>query len=125
MENRIRQLRNALGLTRKAFGEKLGVSADVINNIERERNRTPLSDVFIKHLCFTFHVNEQWLRTGTGGMFTPTLESSAAINSPALNELQQEFNLTDDDITLLSAYISLAPEERQAIIKLFSTISNK
>ena len=37
MNERILLLRKSLGLSRASFGEKLGVSGDVINNLERGR----------------------------------------------------------------------------------------
>ena len=37
MNERIRLLREKKGLSRAAFGERIGVSGDVINNLERGR----------------------------------------------------------------------------------------
>ena len=38
MNERIRCLREELGLSRAAFGQRIGVSGDVINNLESCRN---------------------------------------------------------------------------------------
>ena len=65
--NRIKAVRKALKLSQREFGEKLGVSRDVIGNIEY--NRVPPKELFLKHMCELYNVNEHWLRTGTGEMF--------------------------------------------------------
>lgn len=67
---RIRELRkNHLDLTQEQFGEKLGVSRDVIKNIElnllaRPEQKEPL----LRLICCTFNVNYEWLKEGTGEM---------------------------------------------------------
>ncbi len=67
MNMRIQMLRASLHLSQREFGEKLGVSRDVISNLEY--GRTEPKDVFIKHICSLYHVNENWLRTGKPPMF--------------------------------------------------------
>lgn len=69
MHERVLALRKHLGLSRAAFGEKLGVSGDVINNIER--GRVELKDLLFSHMCSVYNVSEKWLKTGEGEMFTP------------------------------------------------------
>ena len=49
MNERIRLLREDKALSRAAFGEKLGVSGDVINNLER--GRVEPKDHIIKLIC--------------------------------------------------------------------------
>lgn len=67
MSNRIKAIREALHLSQREFGEKLGVSRDVIGNIEY--NRVPPKELFLKHMCELYNVNEHWLETGIGEMF--------------------------------------------------------
>lgn len=67
MHTRIMELRKNEGLSRVAFGERIGVSGDVINNLER--GRVEIKDHIIKLICREFNVNEEWLRTGIGEMF--------------------------------------------------------
>lgn len=66
MNKRIRELREILGMSRAAFGEMLGVSGDVINNMER--GRIEIKDDRIKLICKVFDINEEWLRSGTPPM---------------------------------------------------------
>lgn len=67
MHTRIMEIRKSEGLSRAAFGDRIGVSGDVINNLER--GRVEIKDHIIKLLCREFNVNEEWLRTGAGEMF--------------------------------------------------------
>ena len=67
MYNRITELRDALKLTQKAFGARLGVTDAEISSIESgRRNLTEQMEISI---CREFNVNKEWLRTGEGEMF--------------------------------------------------------
>lgn len=69
---RIEILRKDLSMSRRVFGEKLGVSESVIVNIEYDRLRRPdQKESLYKLICKEFNVNEEWLRTGNGEMFVP------------------------------------------------------
>ena len=69
MNNRIREVREHFKLTQTEFGESLGVSRDVIGNIEYNRLKNPKQkEPIIKLICSTFGVNEIWLRSGEGEM---------------------------------------------------------
>ena len=67
MFNRIKAVCESLKLSQREFGEKLGVSRDVIGNIEY--NRVPPKELFLQHMCDLYNVNEHWLATGEGEMF--------------------------------------------------------
>lgn len=66
MNKRIEEIRKYHGLSRASFGERIGVSGDVINNLER--GRVDVKDHIFKLICTEFNVNEDWLRTGEGEM---------------------------------------------------------
>ncbi len=66
MGDRIKALRQSLGLTQQEFAEKIGIKRGAIANYEIGRN---ISDVVINSICMTYNVNERWLRTGEGEMF--------------------------------------------------------
>lgn len=67
MNERIRELRKALGLTLEKFGESLGVGKTAISKIENgDRNVT---DQMQKSICREFNVSTYWLLYGTGEMF--------------------------------------------------------
>ncbi len=66
MNERIKEIRESLHLSRAEFGKMLGVSGDVINNLER--GRVEVTDEKIKLICSIMQINENWLRTGEGDM---------------------------------------------------------
>lgn len=67
MNERIRELRKALGLTLEKFGESLGVGKTAISKIENgDRNVT---DQMQKAIIREFDVSPEWLLSGTGEMF--------------------------------------------------------
>lgn len=72
IHDRVRELRkNHLKLSQTAFGEKLGVSRSVINNIESNALARPEQKLsLLKLICKEFNVNEDWLLNGSGEMFT-------------------------------------------------------
>lgn len=67
MNKRIEKARKTLSMTRAAFGAQMGVSGDVINNLER--GRVEAKEHMVMLICQTYGVNEEWLRTGEGEMF--------------------------------------------------------
>ena len=68
MNNKIKIVREALGLSQREFGEKIGVSRDVISNMEY--GRVQPKELLVKHICEFYGINEQWMRTGQGDMFS-------------------------------------------------------
>lgn len=88
----IRALRELKNMSRREFGEALYVSQDVINNLER--NRVSPTELMIKCICDTFHVNRAWLETGEGELFDKSeqLDETAKLiesisDSPAMRSL--------------------------------------
>lgn len=67
MEERIKELRKALGLTQQEFSDRIGVKRNTIAQYESGRN-API-DAVITLICRTYNVSEDWLRTGEGDMF--------------------------------------------------------
>ncbi len=67
MNERIKKLRKALGLTQQDFARKLKLTRSTIANYET-RQSEPI-DAVISLICQEFNVSEAWLRTGEGDMF--------------------------------------------------------
>ena len=110
MNERIEKARKSLSLSRAAFGEKVGVSGDVINNLER--GRVEAKEHMIMLICQKFGINETWLRTGKGEMFLPEdIESDLAkLTVDLLTEPSDSFksrfvsmlaNMSDEEWTML------------------------
>lgn len=69
MNERIKKLRQALGLSQDEFGRRLGVTRGAVTNIEL--NKVEPKPLFVDLICREFNVSETWLRTGEGEMFQP------------------------------------------------------
>jgi len=68
LNERIKELRKVLGLSREEFANKLGLkSRGKIENIEL--GRTSPDEPFLDLICKTYNINPKWLRTGRGEMF--------------------------------------------------------
>lgn len=77
MNERIKELRQALGLTLKEFGDQIGMSLSGVHVIEI--GKANVTDRTINLICRTlwngqYRVSEQWLRTGEGEMLLEQTE---------------------------------------------------
>lgn len=71
LHDRIKLIRKHFRLTQDEFGKVLGVSRDVIGNIELNRLSKPeAKEPIIKLICKEFSVDYIWLTTGEGTMFS-------------------------------------------------------
>ena len=70
MKERIKELRQFLGLTQQEFAERLSLKRNTIATYEIGRS-IPMNST-ITSICREFGVNETWLRTGEGPMFAET-----------------------------------------------------
>jgi transcriptional regulator with XRE-family HTH domain len=71
IHERIKELRKKhLKMSQTAFGERLGVSRSVINNIELNVLARPDQKLSLyKLICSEFNISEEWLLNGTGDMY--------------------------------------------------------
>lgn len=68
MNERLKKLRKTLDLTQQEFADRIGSKRNTIAKYETDTN-VPSAAV-ISLICREFNVNENWLRTGEGDMFT-------------------------------------------------------
>lgn len=69
INSRFKQIRIMLNMSQEEFGKSIGLSKSGVSNIENgERG---LRDTYISMICNTFHINNQWFRTGIGDMLLP------------------------------------------------------
>ena len=120
MHERIKELRkNHLHLSQTEFGEKLGVSRSVINNIERNALARPDQKLsLIKLMCSTFGINEEWVLNGTEPMFVET-------PSTILDQLRKEYDLDDFTTNLILQYLKLDADQRQLVQDFFYKVTFK
>ena len=110
MNERIRMLREDKEMTRAAFGQRLGVSGDVINNLER--GRVEIKDHIVKLICAEYNVNEEWLRDGKGTMYI----EPETFN---LDDFARARGASDLELRVVKAYFELDPAVRKMLIEHF------
>lgn len=127
INERFLQIRESLDMSRKAFGERLGVSDSVIKNIEY--NVTEPKPLLIQQICKEYNVDPYWLETGEGEMFLPKSKDDAIMEfmESVMADEEESFrrrfvemlsNLDDDgwlflESTLKSLYPKEAKEKEQ------------
>ena len=100
LNERIKVLREELGLSMEKFGGRIGLTRSAISKIESGSNP---SDQTIISICREFNVNEEWLRNGKGDMFLDFSEDeftkAAAMlsNDAFVRSLIIEYWKLDDD----------------------------
>lgn len=118
INDRILLLRETLGLSRKAFGEKIGVSDSVIKNIDY--NVTEPKPLLIQQICKVYNVDPDWLETGEGDMFLPSDEVTDLFDFAA--DLFQNKSLAW--VRCLCEYVAqLTPEEQEAAARHIEAIA--
>ena len=117
---RIREVRKYLEMSQEEFGNKLGVSRDVIKNIELDRLKKPeQKEPLLKLICKEFGVNENWLRFGDGEMFQPhSTDEKLAGFMGALMKCDD----SDPVKKLLIGFVELLPEEQEQMKELMKKI---
>lgn len=81
---RIMEFRKSQKLSRRAFGDRLGVSEGVIVNIELNRLARPdQKEPLYKLICKEFHLNEKWLLTGEGEPYSENLNEDEYMRAAA------------------------------------------
>lgn len=89
IHERIKAVRKTVGISQAEFGKRVGISRDAVNNIENGRLKRPeQKEPLYRLICAEFAINEQWLRTGEGDMFSPLSreEEIAAFVGKALSD---------------------------------------
>ena len=104
MNDRLRAAREELHLSRIAFGERLGLSGDIINSLER--GRVPIKESTLILLENVYGISSEWLKTGNGQMF---LQNDNSI----LDELREEYSLEPEDVKIVERYMALPASVRK------------
>ena len=114
---RVKEIRKALGLTLEKFGEKVGVTKQTVSRIENGINN--LTEQMTKSIFREFNVDYIWLTTGEGEMFVESDDDfleridriMAGENESRKNMIKALLYASDDDIEafqrLIDYYIDL------------------
>ena len=73
IHERIREIRQALGLSQAKFAKDISISSGYVAGLELGNRK--VNDRMIKLICTQYNVNEAWLRDGTGEMFRSASDS--------------------------------------------------
>lgn len=117
MSERLKFLRDELGLNQTEFSDKLNVTSTTISKIEKgQRN---LTDRMMNDICREFMVNKEWLMNGTGDMFISTTmdKDIAGLMGKVL---------ADNDEFLKKVFLTFAKltdNERAVIMKIIDQLS--
>lgn len=109
--DRIKQVRKHFGYSQTKLGELLGVSRDVVNNLENSRLKRPeQKEPLYQLLCQKLDVDEHWLRTGEGIPFPETADNVLQFSAA-------HPNMSDVDKTLMEAYFSLSEDQKEVFLQ--------
>lgn len=117
VNERIKKVRIDQDLSQQKFADKIKLSANFINLIERGARNA--SDRTLNDIAAEFRVNLEWLRTGEGDMYDE--ESEDVI----ITALKSEYGLDDIDIEIIQTYIHMAPLERQVFKNFINNVVDK
>ena len=115
MKDRIKLIREQNKLSQEDFGNKIKIKRSAVSKIESGLNNP--SDQTIALICSEFSINENWLRTGEGEMFTLQEDEEAAYVSELLEDTE---NPLYDLIKAIMKTYSQTGEKEKAIIKAFA-----
>ena len=107
INQRIKELRKSLKLNQNEFGDKIGLKNSAISKMEQEGST--VIDQNIRLICDTFHIREEWLRTGEEPMMSN--EEDAILEAFA-----KRYDLTPDEQTTARYMLRLSPEQRAAVL---------
>jgi len=115
MNERIRKLRDALGLTQKEFGEKIGLKQNTVAVIESGKRET--SDQTVLAICRAFNVNEEWLRNGAGEMRNVDA-------SDELEALAKRYDLSVQSQIIVEKFVSLSQADQAAVARYIKEVAS-
>lgn len=106
--NKLKAIRNELGLTQQKLADVLGISRAQIGNIEQGiRTITPRIE---RDLISYLNINPEWLRVGKGDIIL---------------DKYSNFNLDEKDREFLDLYESLDNDSKQLIVETMKKIISK
>ena len=97
INERLVDIRAALGRRQGEFARGMGLRQSTWADIEAGRN--PVADRYVRLVCLTYGVREEWLRTGEGDM------------------LDEEAMLSERERRLLDLYRRLSPRARPLLVE--------
>lgn len=111
---RLKYIRKDLKMSQEKFGESLGVTRDVINNLERDRNKSS-NEAMLRLICKTYNVNYFWLTEEDG-------EPYVRIPEIIIDTAVEKYELDKQDKKIIEEYVKLDPKVRKAFKEYLNAI---
>lgn len=115
---RIRKLRNIVGLNQTEFASRLGRKQQTVGMWE---NSEKVPDYAVVGIAQVFGVRETWLRTGEGEMFASASPESTA-NLPSPFEYAQAQGCNETISRLFARYCALPKDGKEAFEKIVDAL---
>ncbi len=120
MNERIKELRKALGLSAEKFGEHIGITKSSISRMENGISEPTDSTIMLilKTSWNGQYVNENWLRTGEGEMFVILPEEDEYMGYAT--------ELSDDELiqATMKEYFKLSEHDKKVVTDFLRNIVN-
>lgn len=116
INNRVAELRKVLNLSMEKFGNKIGITRNSINAIEKGRNNP--SEQTIMLICKAYNVSPLWLKEGIGDMFLDFPKTE-------LDRIAQDYALDETDKLLIETFLESSESDRKAIKNFLQTFAKK
>lgn len=113
INDRIKLLRNTLGLSQESFGKNILLERSTISLIERHQRN--VTDRIFNDICREFNVNEEWLRTGNGEIFVEP-------DTFSLDEYLKQQGATELEMEIIKGYFNIPKEMRGTVLEYFKNI---
>ena len=115
MKDRLKAIRNALKLSQQEFADRIGLNRNTLAGYEIGKS-VPMEPIILS-ICREFSVNEQWLRTGEGEMFSSSLYDE-------LDKVVEKYHLNDKAGEMLRKFVELPPEDMEVIYNYMEGVVN-
>ncbi len=116
MNQRLKELRKALGMNQKTFAESLGMGQSTLAMMEVGKRK--ITERHIKTICSMYDVNEKWFVNGENSMFIDETER-------ILKRLSAKYELTEDERDMIKSFLKLTHEQRKIISEYVRFIANQ
>lgn len=121
MHTRIDRVVKESGLTKTAFGKRIGIGQSMTSMICNGTAKP--SDRTIADICREFSVRREWLETGKGDMRIPEIETDFEI----INELLADTDSPTADLirNIWRTYRQLPPDHQKILDNFIATLLNQ
>lgn len=116
ISNRLKELRDTLGITQTVFADSIGLGTSTVAMMEVGKRE--ILDRHIKIVCATYNVNEKWFRDGIGDMFNV----SNSINE--IESISNKYSLTTTESQILQNYLNMNPDKRKIFTGVLLQLTN-